>query len=228
MSDIITWMRHSVMNLETPAGRKHQTYNGKCNQTQNLKAGSSESSLAPPCGDYSFLETQVTPRQPTPCFPTQPFTIPFHYVPRTTGRTELPPLFPSQSTGLSSLVIADDSSRIHTEQEELDLGEEGRRVLYSEYQEIPAITNAGLSEELQRIPAVIAGSTTTVPSSPEFPTCDSITGRTHDIASDQLIVIDTDSEAVSDYILHSPTSSEYNVWLKENDLTHHTSDRLPR
>ncbi|PBK77848.1 hypothetical protein ARMSODRAFT_1010481 [Armillaria solidipes] len=47
-----------VMNLETPAGRKHQTYSGKCNQTQNLKAGSSKSSLAPPCGDYSFLETQ--------------------------------------------------------------------------------------------------------------------------------------------------------------------------
>lgn len=45
----------AVMNLKTPAGRKHKTCNGKCNQTQNLKAGSSESSLAPPCGDYSFL-----------------------------------------------------------------------------------------------------------------------------------------------------------------------------
>ncbi|KAK0190259.1 hypothetical protein F5146DRAFT_1137101 [Armillaria mellea] len=44
-----------VMNLKTPVGRKHKTYNGKCYQAANLKAGSSESSLAPPCGDYSFL-----------------------------------------------------------------------------------------------------------------------------------------------------------------------------
>jgi hypothetical protein len=45
----------AVMNLEAPVGRKHKTCNGKCSQTQNLKAGSSESSLAPPCDDCSFL-----------------------------------------------------------------------------------------------------------------------------------------------------------------------------
>ncbi|PBK90892.1 hypothetical protein ARMGADRAFT_1031990 [Armillaria gallica] len=45
----------ALMNLETPAGRKHKTCNSKCNQTQNMKAGSSKSSLAPPCSDYSFL-----------------------------------------------------------------------------------------------------------------------------------------------------------------------------
>ncbi len=44
----------TLMNLETPAGRKHKTCNGECSQTQNLKAGSSESSLAPPCDDCSF------------------------------------------------------------------------------------------------------------------------------------------------------------------------------
>ncbi len=44
----------TVMNLKTPAGRKHKTCNGECSQTQNLKAGSSESSLAPPCDDCSF------------------------------------------------------------------------------------------------------------------------------------------------------------------------------
>ncbi len=32
-------------------GQKHKTCNGECSQTQNLKAGSSESSLAPPCSD---------------------------------------------------------------------------------------------------------------------------------------------------------------------------------
>ncbi|KAK0447525.1 hypothetical protein EV421DRAFT_1733390 [Armillaria borealis] len=47
-----------AVKVKTPAGRKHKTYNSKCNQTQNLKAGSSESSLAPLCGDYSFLGVQ--------------------------------------------------------------------------------------------------------------------------------------------------------------------------
>ncbi|KAK0227183.1 hypothetical protein EDD85DRAFT_795010 [Armillaria nabsnona] len=36
-----TDLAEAVMNLETPAGRKHKTCNGQHNQTQNLKAGSS-------------------------------------------------------------------------------------------------------------------------------------------------------------------------------------------
>ncbi|SJL17384.1 uncharacterized protein ARMOST_20934 [Armillaria ostoyae] len=50
----------------------------------------------------------------------------------------------------------------HLKQEELDVEEEGGRLLYSEYQEILAVYTAGLSEGYQEVPAVIAGSSTTV------------------------------------------------------------------
>ncbi|KAK0185384.1 hypothetical protein F5146DRAFT_1124889 [Armillaria mellea] len=41
-----------LMNLKTPAGRKHKTYNGKCYQAANLKAGSKRLKLC----TQSFLE----------------------------------------------------------------------------------------------------------------------------------------------------------------------------
>ncbi|KAK0431141.1 hypothetical protein EV421DRAFT_1743392 [Armillaria borealis] len=155
----------------------------------------------------------VTPCQPAPRFPTQSFMVPYHYVPRTTGGSLLPPLLPSQSTGLFSLALTKDSSCIHTEQEELDVGEEGRKHLYGEYQEIPVVITAG--------PLSIP------PFSPEFPAHDSITRRARDIAPNCPVIIISDSETISDYVSHSLTNFEYAVWLEDNNLAPHTSDQLP-
>ncbi|SJL08415.1 uncharacterized protein ARMOST_11778 [Armillaria ostoyae] len=166
----------------------------------------------------------VTPCQPAPCYPTVSFTVPFHYVPYAHSgpiRPPLPPLFPSQSSGLSTSAYASDSSCIYMEQEELDLREEGRRALYSEYQEIPAISTAGLSRRLEESPAV----PTTEPfesatSSSKFPTH-------HSTPRPVIIITDNETDNENDYAPHSPTDSEYAVWLEDNHLALHTEDWLP-
>ncbi|KAK0443828.1 hypothetical protein EV421DRAFT_1946178 [Armillaria borealis] len=110
----------------------------------------------------------VTPRQPAP----RPPTVPLHYVRRTHGGPigpPLPPLFPSQSSGLSTPSYPSDSSCIHTEQEELDIGEEGRRILNADHQSLSILTGSierhEKSEEVST-PKPLESTR----SSPEFPT----------------------------------------------------------
>ncbi|SJL07233.1 uncharacterized protein ARMOST_10576 [Armillaria ostoyae] len=93
------------------------------------------------------------------------FVIPQHYVAQTGAI--LPPLLSSQFTGLSFLAQVEESSQIYTEySEELDMGQEEKRVIYSDYQEL-----------LPHAPV-----TPMTTSSPEFPTHNSIAGRTQNTA----------------------------------------------
>ncbi|PBK68976.1 hypothetical protein ARMSODRAFT_975294 [Armillaria solidipes] len=109
------------------------------------------------------------PRFPTPAYVEHPGgafiprrprfsrTLPQRYVPTTDGASwsvdNLPPLFPSRSTGLSSLA------------DEQDIGQEGGHIIHDEYEEVPTIPDPILSEE--RIQILITPSSPL--SSPEFP-----------------------------------------------------------
>ncbi|SJL01312.1 uncharacterized protein ARMOST_04632 [Armillaria ostoyae] len=127
----------------------------------------------------------VTSHQPAP----QPPTVPLHYVPRAHGGPigpALPALFPSQSSGLSSPSYPSDSSCIHMEQEELDLREKERRVLYADYQSLPL--SLGSPSRLEESLRETARSLESTRSSPEFPT-------RH--PTPRPVIITTDSEAVT-------------------------------
>ncbi|SJL17404.1 uncharacterized protein ARMOST_20954 [Armillaria ostoyae] len=120
-------------------------------------------------------------------------TTPYHYVTDAfrewEGPTTFLPLFESQSTGLS----------IPTNEQ--DVGQEGGRVLYEEYETIPTISDPVLpEEEVQRI--ATPHLSITIPSSPEFPF------REPGIP----IVIRSDTPTDDSYIPHSPTTSEIIIW----------------
>ncbi|SJL16538.1 uncharacterized protein ARMOST_20064 [Armillaria ostoyae] len=132
-------------------------------------------------------------------------TTPYHYVADTfrewEGPITFPPLFESQSTGLS------------TPTNEQDVGQEGGRVLYEEYETIPTISDPVLpEEEVQHI--TTSRLSITVPSSPEFPF------REPGIP----IVIRSDTPTNDSYVPHSPTTSEIIIW---NNNQRDTRERTP-
>ncbi|KAK0430259.1 hypothetical protein EV421DRAFT_1936727 [Armillaria borealis] len=154
----------------------------------------------------------VAPRQPIP----RPPTVPLHYVQRM-HRGPIGPPLSSQSSGLPSPSYPSDSSRIHTEQEELDIGEEGRRILDADHQSLSVLTGSierlEESEELHVLEALES-----TRSSPEFPTRHS---------TPRPVIIITDSETTTGYAPQSPTASEYTLWLEDNHLAPHAGNRLP-
>ncbi|SJL18656.1 uncharacterized protein ARMOST_22253 [Armillaria ostoyae] len=130
-------------------------------------------------------------------------TTPYHYVANTfrewEGPATFPPLFESQSTGLST--------------NEQDVGQEGGRVLYEEYETIPTISDPVLpEEEVQYI--TTPRLSITIPSSPEFPF------REPGIP----IVIRSDTPTDDSYAPHSPTASEIIIW---NSNQRNTRERTP-
>ncbi|SJL15094.1 uncharacterized protein ARMOST_18576 [Armillaria ostoyae] len=131
-------------------------------------------------------------------------TTPYHYVTSAfrewEGPATFPPLFESQSTGLS------------TSTDEQDVGQEGGRVLYEEYETIPTIADPVLPEEEVQYVSTPRLSIT-IPSSPEFPF------REPGIP----IVIRSDSPTNS-YVPHSPTASEIIIW---NDNQRNIRERTP-
>ncbi|SJL16755.1 uncharacterized protein ARMOST_20284 [Armillaria ostoyae] len=131
-------------------------------------------------------------------------TIPYHYVTSAfrewEGPTTFPPLFESQSTGLS------------TSTNEQDVGQEGGRVLYEEYETIPTISDPVLPEEEVQYVSTPRLSIT-IPSSPEFPF------REPGIP----VVIRSDTPTDS-YVPHSPTASEIIIW---NDNQRNIRERTP-
>ncbi|SJL06442.1 uncharacterized protein ARMOST_09779 [Armillaria ostoyae] len=137
-------------------------------------------------------------------------TTPYHYVADAfrewEGPVAFPPLFESQSTGLS------------TSTNEQDVGQEGGRVLYEEYETIPTISDPVLpEEEVQYI--VTPHLSITIPSSPEFPL------REPGIP----IVIRSDTPTDDSYAPHSPTNSEIIIWNHEHrDTRERTPTPHPR
>ncbi|SJL18731.1 uncharacterized protein ARMOST_22330 [Armillaria ostoyae] len=132
-------------------------------------------------------------------------TTPYHYVADAfrewQGPVTFPPLFESQSTGLSTLT------------NEQDVGQEGGRILHEEYETIPTISDPVLpEEEVQRL--VTPHLSITIPSSPEFPF------REPGIP----IVIRSDTPTDDSYAPHSPTSSEIIIWNHEH---RNTRERTP-
>ncbi|KAK0456969.1 hypothetical protein EV421DRAFT_1729479 [Armillaria borealis] len=112
---------------------------------------------------------------------------------------------PMELPGLSSLT------------NEQDVGQEGGHVLHEEYEEIPMILDPVLLEEGIRSIAT-SRPTLSIPSSPEFPLQE----------PGIPIIIRTDTPTNDDsYTPHSPTNSEYIVWLSDHHLAPHTADRLP-
>ncbi|SJL05065.1 uncharacterized protein ARMOST_08437 [Armillaria ostoyae] len=131
-------------------------------------------------------------------------TTPYHYVADAfrewEGPITFPPLFESQSTGLS------------TPTNEQDIGQEGGRVLYEEYETIPTISDPVLPEEEVQYVATPHLSIT-IPSSSEFPY------REPGIP----VVIRSDSPTDS-YVPHSPTTSEIIIW---NNRQQNVRERTP-
>ncbi|KAK0430003.1 hypothetical protein EV421DRAFT_1744638 [Armillaria borealis] len=122
------------------------------------------------------------------------------------------------SSGLSSPSYPSDSSRIHMEQEELDIGEEGRRILNADHQSLSILM--GSIERLKESEEVSTPEPLeSTQSSPEFPTRHS---------TPRPVLILTDSETTTGYAPQSPTISEYTFWLEDNHLAPHARDRLPR
>ncbi|SJL08022.1 uncharacterized protein ARMOST_11381 [Armillaria ostoyae] len=131
-------------------------------------------------------------------------TTPYHYVTSAfrewEGPATFPPLFESQSTGLS------------TPTNEQDVGQEGGRVLYEEYETIPTISDPVLPEEEVQYVSTPRLSIT-IPSSPEFPF------REPGIP----VIIRSDSPTNS-YVPHSPTASEIIIW---NNNQRNVRERTP-
>ncbi|SJL05724.1 uncharacterized protein ARMOST_09060 [Armillaria ostoyae] len=138
-------------------------------------------------------------------------TTPYHYVADAfrewEGPVTFPPLFESQSTGLS------------TPTNEQDIGQEGGRVLYEEYETIPTISDPVLPEEVQYITTPCLS--ITIPSSPEFPFQE----------PGIPIVIRSDTPTNDSYTPHSPTNSKIIIWnhehrdTRERTLTSHPHTR---
>ncbi|SJL01489.1 uncharacterized protein ARMOST_04811 [Armillaria ostoyae] len=133
------------------------------------------------------------------------YPTPYHYVTSAfrewEGPTTLPSLFESQSTGLS------------TPTNEQDVGQEGGRVLYEEYETIPTISDPVLPEEEVQYVSTPRLSITIL-SSPEFPF------REPGIP----VVIRSDTPTDDSYVPHSPTASEIIIW---NDNQRNTRERTP-
>ncbi|SJL08820.1 uncharacterized protein ARMOST_12191 [Armillaria ostoyae] len=119
-------------------------------------------------------------------------TIPYHYVASAfrewEGPTTFPPLFESQSTGLS------------TSTNEQDVGQEGGRVLYEEYKTISTISDPVLPEEEVQYVSTPRLSIT-IPSSPEFP-----------FQEPGIPVIIRSDTPTDSYVPHSPTTSKIIIW----------------
>ncbi|SJL15506.1 uncharacterized protein ARMOST_19006 [Armillaria ostoyae] len=126
-------------------------------------------------------------------------TTPYHYVANAyrewEGPAILPPLFESQSSGLSYST------------NEQDIGQEGGYVLDEEYEEVPTILTPILPEEIEYFSTPRLS--ISVPSSPEFPF------REPGIP----VVIRSDTSTHESYVPHSPTDSEIVIW---NNHTHPT------
>ncbi|SJL10452.1 uncharacterized protein ARMOST_13838 [Armillaria ostoyae] len=132
-------------------------------------------------------------------------TTPYHYVADAfrewEGPITFPPLFESQSTELS------------TSTDEQDVGQEGGRILYEEYETIPTISDPVLpEEEVQHV--TTPRLSITIPSSPEFPF------REPRIP----IIIRSDTPTDDSYTPHSPTASEIIIW---NDNQRNVRERTP-
>ncbi|SJL18702.1 uncharacterized protein ARMOST_22301 [Armillaria ostoyae] len=132
-------------------------------------------------------------------------TTPYHYVANAfrewEGPITFPPLFESESSGLSTSI------------NEQDVGQEGGSILYEEYETIPTISDPVLpEEEVQHI--ATPRLSITIPSSPEFPF------REPGIP----IVIRLDTPTDDSYVPHSPTTSEIIIW---NNNQRNVRDRTP-
>ncbi|SJL16280.1 uncharacterized protein ARMOST_19800 [Armillaria ostoyae] len=132
-------------------------------------------------------------------------TTPYHYVADAfrewEGPITFPPLFESQSTGLS------------TSTDEQDVGQEGGRVLYEEYETIPTISDPVLPEEEVEY-VTTPHLSITIPSSPEFPFRD----------PGIPIVIRSNTPTDNSYVPHSPTTSEIIIW---NNNQRNVRERTP-
>ncbi|KAK0449946.1 hypothetical protein EV421DRAFT_1732174 [Armillaria borealis] len=142
----------------------------------------------------TYIEHPGSAFYPNPRLYPQPKT-PYHYVASPfrewEGPLTFPPLFESQSTGLSSPT------------NEQDIGQEGGHILHEEYEEIPSILDSILPEEGVYDVTTPRASLSYL-SSPEF----------HLREPRIPVVIHTDSE--EDYRPYSPTNSEYATWCQEH------------
>ncbi|SJL01523.1 uncharacterized protein ARMOST_04845 [Armillaria ostoyae] len=131
-------------------------------------------------------------------------TTPYHYVADAyrewEGPATYPPLFESQSSGLSSFT------------DEQDVGQEGGHVLNEEYEEVPTISTPILPEEIEYFPAPRLS--ISIPSSAEFPF------REPGIP----VVIRSDTPTDDSYVPHSPTASEIIIW---NNNQRNVRERTP-